>query len=196
MNVENLNLELDGDTIVESIKYKTSNTYPNYHYVSCIVQRQVGGYDACFQTGHSYDHNDYSMPSNSMSLYDDGSDPVLAIIDNDSDLILSRDADFLAEINEKFKMDYSHSDLVELYSELCEARVNAQKVVNEIEAAADAWFKADTSVYVCTEYDESPRDYEAFDTQAEADAFIEASTWDARIADKEEAREGLDHDCV
>ena len=161
----------------------------NYEFRMMILGKEYYG---SFQTGHGYYHNNYSLPTNDVSVYDD--DGVLEKLDRscgDYD-------DFL----ENSGLQISESEFLKIYEELVTLRDDAQLIVKELVAEDEAELEADTNVYIivtpmdtdengeirqCGEqYSEKFEDH--YEAEAAADAEREGGNL-ARICTKEEAYE-------
>jgi len=177
------------DSNIEESRFIQSNTYSDYYFIAGNVSASLTidnkTYRVEFQTGHTYDHNDYSMPSNSLSIYEDGSSNLIANIDYHFDEL--EDKDVVANINCDAETSYTSEQMQAIYQALTELRVDAQEIITEAEREAEERCEEDTAHYVLVRpreleqinehewhkiqcgYDE----LETFSTEEEADLFIE-----------------------
>ena len=124
-------------------KMITSNTHGDYFYIDNFdheIQIEIAGqtYYGSFQTGHGFRHNDYSMPSNSVSAYDNGG--VIECLDN----CAGDYADFIEESG----LEITKEEFDEKYDALIELRHEAQGLVDQLIAEAEEELEKDNSTYV------------------------------------------------
>lgn len=125
-----------------SVEIKTGGAYGDHIFISCAVslEMEIDGveYYGSFQTGHSYDHNDYNYPSNSVSVYDDNE--ILTALD-----CSSGDYDeFIVHSSVKV----TEKDFYRAYSELEELRDTAQAEVDKALAEAKEELQRDKNTYI------------------------------------------------
>ncbi|RLI49149.1 hypothetical protein DRO61_05500 [Candidatus Bathyarchaeota archaeon] len=120
----------------------SDGAYGEHTFVECSypveIEIDAETYHASFQTGHSYDHNDYNYPTNSVDLYDD--DGFL------SQLYRSDDYD---EFDEDDGNDYiSEKDYNLAMEDLRDLRIDAQNAVTEHLAEVEEEIKNDDHYYI------------------------------------------------
>lgn len=136
------------DTLFDSTEYKTSNTYPNYHFVNMTIVASINYNDKVanltLQTGSSFDYNDYSMPSNSLGIYE-SDDDFIKFLENEGEPQNQLAADY---INEECGTSYSLNELYNMYTAVRDLIHEAQQLVNAKENKAGEELETDSYVYV------------------------------------------------
>ncbi len=181
----------------------TSNNMSSYNFInaSVCVDLTIDGaiHSATLQTGHSYHHGDYSLPSNTLSIYE-GCE-LIEKLDQCSESELE-DQSTVDDINETAESNFSSKQLIEIYYALVDVVVDAQSLVSEAEIEADENLEKDNSVYVLYtmrekhetfgdnfEYRQCEETYPIkFDSTEEAEGFIEEKQKNndlAHICDKD-----------
>ena len=164
---------------IHDIKLVTSNNCDDYAYVECSIELSIKHkskeFRSVFQTGHSYKMNDYSLPSNSLSVYS-GSDCLLEDLDKlyESDI----DAEKAQELNEKFNLEFTDDDYVAIYTEINHQKSDADLLVSEAELNFMNELEQDSRVFVEQQYVENERqfsrpDFKSFNDQSEAEEYVE-----------------------
>ncbi len=179
----------------------STNTYADYFFVPANIEVQVGAYKATLQTGSSYCHNDYNCPSNNLEVYDEGSDLILFKLDQAYESIIDND-DFIEELNEDCGTSYTSRELADMRNALINVIIDAQQLIIDAQAEAEAELEADEKIYVIhTEREEdddtgekrvcSEPELKIFDDKDDAQEYVDSinQTIDiARIISKETAR--------
>jgi len=183
---------------IHSAELKTSNNISDYFYINadiCIeIEINETRYEATLQTGHSYHHGDYSLPSNSLSVYSEGNSGLLLLLDQNS-ISSQKDADY---INDTAETAYTLDELLEIQQALMEVNIDAQAIISEAELEAEEELEADETTYVIQNYIEEfengekfqfgEPDLKKFDTEEEAETYISENSNSHQIS-KEKAWE-------
>lgn len=116
---------------VEKAKLITSNNYQSYNFIGASIcfHFKIGDtvYEGTLQTGHSYHLGDYSLPSNSLSLYE--GDDLLEMMAEAFESDIEKDS-FIKNLNEELELHYSKNEWSDIYAEYNELVTEAQAVVN------------------------------------------------------------------
>ena len=166
----------------------TSNNISSYHFIQADIEIKIEvgekEYTATLQTGHSYHHGDYSLPSNQLSVYE-GSD-LLEQLDASSESDLDS-ANGVEYINEESGTNYTKEELQAIHAELNDIMITAQQDVTSAETEADEKLDDDNSTYVLhtemmnEEVDDgvfekkqcTPSYTNKYDTREEAQSFVD-----------------------
>jgi hypothetical protein len=156
-----INLALESsilDSTIDDVQLITSNNHATYHFVNCSISIEINvnneTYQAKLVTGASFHQNDYRLPCNDLSVCNLESSRLLFLLDNEFDV----DSDDLVEyINDECNTNYSREQLIEIYNELNDIRIEAQRIVDDAESEADEKLKNDEKVYVlAVDYEQDP----------------------------------------
>ncbi len=193
-------------TNIEAGQFIQSNTHGDYHFIPALITASINidgiSQDITFQTGHSYDYQDYSMPSNALSVYDDGSYDLFYEIDSHYDELEDQGA--IDSINEGCETAFNAEEMQAIYEAITELSGDAQLLISEAEREAEEAMEKDNHIYVLVTTNErieldddvfevrecEEREIKVFNSDEDADTFIESiNVTDsfARVIDKEEA---------
>ena len=183
----------------------SSNSVDNYFFITVAITLEIAVdcefYTAELQTGHDYLMNDYSLPSNRLSVYNEGPEFLAALEDTNLDTLADLDdqVSFLEQMKDITGVTYTFDKLLAIKTQLVEGISNARAVVAQFEA--DEWEKlaSDSMAYVISppvsapgqDFDEViPPTLYSFENHELAEEFIDSddSGNGARIVDKETAR--------
>lgn len=181
INSEITHVDIDDGRLIESFNYHSYFLIGASICFDLAVEGKI--YSGTLQTAHIYHLNDYSLPSNILSLYegDDFMERISEAYESDFD-----DDDFISELNDDFELDYTFQQWLQIYIEFNELLRHAQSLIDEKECEADEAFERDNGHYVmiiereevevATDVFESKQCQESytlrFDTVEEADAEI------------------------
>ena len=130
-------------------RFITSNNVSSYHFIQADIEIKIEvgekEYTATLQTGHSYHHGDYSLPSNQLSVYE-GSELLEQLASSTEDYL--DDDDAVEYINEESGTNYTKEELQAIYAELNDIMITAQQDVTSAESEADEKLNEDNSTYV------------------------------------------------
>ena len=182
-------------------KIVTSTIQPTYFYINAefYIEVSVGDakYYANFETGSSFYHADYSLPSNQVSI-EEANELLKELSElNESDFNNAN----IIYINDVCGTNYSQADLLAIYKSLNKVIEEAQDIVDKIATDELQEFENDKRIFVLvTHYDyidfhnpsfgkeATSERIEVFQNTSEADGFIyryrECELSWARIVDK------------
>lgn len=182
---------------IHSAELKRSNNISDYFFVTadivCNIEYDNKTSNFCLQTGSSYHHNDYSLPTNDLSIYSDSCDDVLINMLH-SETVDDNNVDY---INEECETHYSLVELLSINEALNDLVIDAQQIITDAEQEAEQELEDDPTIYILGEFYERCEETEQlrqcdypivskFYDQNKADNYIE-KTEHTRIISKEEA---------
>lgn len=200
----NINTEITHKEISGS-EFKTSNTYCDYHFISAdiTVCLDIDGarIEVFLQTGHLYDHGDYSMPSNSLSINTTSDySEIIFQLDSHSEEEIG-DKETVNWINEESKTNYTMSEMLQIRTAFRDIEIKAQEIISAAILEAEQELEADNTFYVKEMFIEEieveadvfqKQEYQhpalhRFNSEEDADDYIENNT-DCSVINAEEAR--------
>jgi hypothetical protein len=143
INSEITYTDIEDGRLIESLNYHS------YFFIGASIcfDLMVEGktYSGTLQTANTYYMNDYSLPSNSITLYDGDelTERMSEAYESDFD-----DDDFISELNDDFELDYTFQQWLQIYTEFNEIIRHAQSLIDEKECEADEAFECDDGHYV------------------------------------------------
>lgn len=147
------------ESTIDKASLIQSNNFAEYWFIDASIAAQINinsvNYDFEFQTGHSFHLNDYSLPGNCLSIYDNEVESFISLIDSNSTEIENEDEDIINEINEEKDTSFNSKEFIEILKNLRELRSKAEQVITEAEQEAEERLntecKEDTLFYVSVE---------------------------------------------
>ena len=157
----------------------SSSSHADYIFVSAVFGIDINGYSTELQTGHDYYNDDYSLPSNKLSLYE--ADEVLSVIyEYTRDELESDNA--ISAINETLERKMSKSEILDISDSIDSAIKVCQEIVYTAEREAENKIEDDESFYLLI----TPRemyDYEAETIRVCGDDYVRVFTSDSERDD-------------
>lgn len=127
----------------------TSSAACTYYFINASICIKISidneEHEATLQTGHTYKMNDYSLPSNSLTVCQ-GSDLLEQLGGHcESDL---NDQETIDYINEQTETSYTKEQMLEIYTTLNDITIESQQIVDNAEHEAQEQLENDDSIYV------------------------------------------------
>lgn len=186
---------------IHSSELKRSNSASDYFFITADIVCTISYDDRTtvflLQTGSYYINNDYSLPTNSLSIYDEScNDVLIELLERETTRELEKQ-NTIDSINEDCETSYSMTDMIEIKTALNDLVIEAKQIIQEAEDHAEAELEADSTIYVLKEYIETeeetgqriPYDYpsiEKFSSHNDAEKYVD-ETKNTRIISKEDA---------
>lgn len=186
---------------ISDAELKQSNNCSDYFFIAasigCIIKYDNKITYFTLQTAEFYHNNDYSLPSNKVSIYRDSCDDNLILMICEEGSGSLEDEKTVDWINDECETSYSMSEMQALRQALNELEIDAQIIVTEAEQEAEQELEDDTTIYVLQSYLETDKEtgqrrqcgyptLYKFYTDDEADEYVENHT-DSAIVSKEQA---------
>jgi hypothetical protein len=136
----------DDDFLVDHYSSEKKGNYTHghyaYHSIEASTELTVDGHKMWvnYQTGNSFDYNDYNYPTNSFELYEENSDYGISLINRLYEIDFENEEyinEKLLEINKELPVIKTIDDLEEVYKALIELQKKAQDILNEDKFSSD-----------------------------------------------------------